>query len=217
MGKPPEIERDDEGVITIAVPKECKVYYTLDGSVPTENSMLYEKPFQVKSAGCVRSVSIPDDGFDERFPELKSNLVTELYFGDLPIGWEVIYADSEYDEHNLKGNILLHNGSPWISGYDAQLPHEVVVDMKTSRNINGFIYTPFWANGYVLQYELYVGDAADDVNTFVCSGSFPDIMNMPIPQVVKFDKSASGRYFRFVATANAQGLHFASIGNFEII
>lgn len=216
LGQPPEIERDDEGIITINVPKECKVYYTIDGSEPTEHSALYEKPFQVKTSGCVRAASIPIAGFDERFPELKSNLITELHFGDLPIGWEVIYADSEYDEHNLKGNILRHNGSPWISGYDAQLPHEIVVDMKQARDINGFIYTPYWANGYVLQYEFYVGNDADDVNILVLSGSFPDIMNMPIPQVVELDAPVSARYFRFVATANAQGLHFASIGNFEI-
>jgi alpha-L-fucosidase len=217
LGKPPEIERDDEGIITIEVPKECKVYYTFDGSEPTADSMLYEKPFQIKTAGCVRAVSLPIAGFDERFPELMTNLVIELYFGDLPIGWDVIDTDSEYDEHNLKENILLHNSSPWISGKDAQLPHEIVVDMKAARNINGFIYTPYWASGYVLQYDFYVGNVADDVSTLVCSGSFPDIMNMPIPQVVKFDQPTSGRYFRFVATANAQGLHFASIGNFEII
>lgn len=213
----PEIRRDKEGVITISMPEESEVRYTLDGSLPTKDSVLYKGPFKVEQPGFIRAVTVPLSGFDPAFPELKTNPVTELHFGVADPDWEVIYADSEYDGQNQKENVLRNNIYPWISGKTADLPHEFIVDMKRPYDVCGFIYTPAWQPGHILKYEFYVGDAPDDVNTFLGSGSFGDIINMPVQQVVRFGKSVRARYYRFRAVANASGRRYASVFRMEII
>lgn len=215
--QPPKIKRDVTGKITITGSKDCKVYYTLDGSMPTEASHLYKEPFTIEESGSICASSIPENGFDPNFPELESPLVTELFFGKVPTNWEVIYADGEYDEFNLKENILTSEESPWISGKNDSYPHEIIVDMKEEQDLSGFLYTPFWNPGHILQYEFYVGMDADKIDTLVSVGSFPDIMNMPTQQLVKFDKTFKARFFKFVPIANATGFKFASIGQLEII
>lgn len=213
----PGIVRDKEGLITITVPEESEVRYTLDGSLPTEESMLYTGPFRVEGPGFLRAVTIPLSGFDPAFPELRTNPIAELHFGVVDTDWEVLSADSEYDEQNRKENILLNNQYPWISGKTAELPHEFLVDMKRDYEVRGFIYTPAWTPGHILKYEFYVGDSPDNVNTLAGRGSFGDILNMPVQQVVRFEKSFRARYYRFRATANASGRRYASVFRMEII
>ena len=213
----PEIRRDKDGVITISVQDESEVRYTLDGTLPTVDSSLYTGPFKVDRPGFIRAVTIPLAGFDPAFPELKTNSVAELHFGIADTDWEVLSADSEYDEQNRKENILLNNIYPWISGKTTDLPHEFIVDMKRPYDVRGFIYTPAWQPGHILKYEFYVGDTPDNVNTFLGSGSFGDILNMPVQQVVRFSESTRARYYRFRATANASGRRYTSVFRMEII
>ena len=217
LPQPPQLDRDDNGIISIEVPKECEVHYTVDGSIPTKNSKLYSAPFCIPEPGVIRAVSTSRAGSDPSFPELNTNLIRDLYFGKLSCDWEVVYADGEYDEHNLKENILLNNGSPWISSKGDNYPHEIIVDMKKEEDINGFIYTPFWYPGHILQYDFMVGDCVDNVNTLVSSGSFADIANMPVQQIVRFDNTVKARFFKFIAKASATDHSFASIGKMEII
>ena len=117
----------------------------------------------------------------------------------------------------MKKNILLYNGLPWISGKGNDFPHEIIVDMKTHQEMSGFIYTPFWAPGHILQYDFFVGSREKKVNTLIYSGAFPDIANMPVQQVIRFTAPVTARYFKFVANASAAGRIFASIGKMEII
>ncbi len=215
--QPPKLHRDKSGLIAIDVPPESEVRYTLDGSEPGAASALYTGPFRIREAGVIRAVTIPLEGFDPAFPELQTNPSAELHFGISDEGWKVIYADSEYDEQNLKQNLLENGPHPWISGKTTDFPHEVVFDMLEKREIKGFIYTPSWIPGLVQKYELYTGDSPDNVNTPVGTGSFQDIQNMPEPQVVHFEKSAAGRYCRFRMLANAMGQRYASIYRLEII
>ncbi len=69
----------------------------------------------------------------------------------------------------------------------------------------------------ILKYEFYVGDSSDNVNTLAGRGSFGDILNMPVQQIVRFEKSFWARYYRFRATANASGRRYASVFRMEII
>ncbi len=39
----------------------CQVYYTIDGSVPDENSILYNGPFSVDTSTCIRAASVTPD------------------------------------------------------------------------------------------------------------------------------------------------------------
>ena len=47
--------------LTVSVTGEEPIYYTLDGSVPTASSLLYEGPISVSGTTCLRAVSLPPD------------------------------------------------------------------------------------------------------------------------------------------------------------
>jgi len=215
----PSLSRDDEGYITINMPIDSKVVYTLDGSMPTFQSPVYKDVFLHEAAGHLRAMTLPDAGVDPLFPELKTQPIEELFFGKTNLDWQVISADSEYDEQNKKENLLTNNGFPWISGKEAHFPHEISVDMQTEIRIQGFVYTPpfSWRPGLILSYAFYVGDTPENITTFVQKGSFPDIANMPSQQRVLFKEPIRSRYFKFVPTASATGTRYASVGLFEII
>ncbi len=69
-------------VIAIDVPEGAEVYYTIDCSEPSENSQLYQGPFQIFKTTVLKAVAYADG-------KLESNVVTATYFvgieHDLPI------------------------------------------------------------------------------------------------------------------------------------
>ncbi len=214
----PTIRRDDNGFISVEAQAGVSVYYTLDGSMPTEESMLYTEPVCVTDAGVFSAVAIADDGEDKDFPELKDNLVSSLDFGTIPKGWEVLYSDGEYDEHNKKENLLDSTGEIWISGKQDNYPHHVIIDLKEDEVLKGFVYTPSWRPGLPREYKLYVGDSPDKVDKLIASGIFSDIENRdPAPYMVKLEKFANSRYVKFELTASAVKTQYASIGHLEFI
>jgi len=71
----PEIERNNKGMVTIFWPdKNSVIYYTTDGSTPTDQSSEYTKPFLYKEKGLMRAVAYQK--------EEKSN-IEEVLFGEL--------------------------------------------------------------------------------------------------------------------------------------
>jgi len=68
--------------VVISTPeKDVKVYYTLDGSTPTNKSAQYEKPLRISETKTVKAVSINSSG--------KKSLVAESILNKKPNDWEV--------------------------------------------------------------------------------------------------------------------------------
>lgn len=136
------------------------------------------------------------------------------------IGWKVIGADSELDDQHGKANAISDNDDLWISA-DTPYPHELIVDMGVSRNIEGFVYTPPDDRGHrfgtVSRYRFFVGNAADQVNQLVAEGMFDNIVNNPLPQTIRLDSPVQARYFRFVAVESALSTHFACVKSLDVI
>ncbi len=52
--------------VSVGLQGSGKIYYTTDGSVPTEKSKLYEEPFEIGSTGIVRAVCVEEGAMPSR-------------------------------------------------------------------------------------------------------------------------------------------------------
>lgn len=57
---------DGVSSVTVALSGAGKIYYSTDGSLPTENSALYEGPFAMEETGIIRAISVEEGAMPSR-------------------------------------------------------------------------------------------------------------------------------------------------------
>ena len=114
--------------------RDAKIYYTLDGGEPTENSAIYTKPFNVAESKIIKAVSIDAKG-EKSFP-------VEAKLHKMPHDWTVKIA-SKYNRQytgggdeglidGIRGTINFAAGE-W-QGYQAQ-DFVAVIDLQRETTI----------------------------------------------------------------------------------
>jgi len=81
-------------------------------------------------------------------------------------------------------------------------------DMGQEHELTGFLYLPPQdgnAIGNVDRYAIHVSADGRSWSAPVATGEFPNIINSPDQQMVKFSKPVNGRYFKFVTLHAAAG------------
>ena len=66
----------DSATVTITADEGASIYYTLDGSKPTAESMLYLEPFEVEGSAIVRAVAVRDNYFDSEVSQFEVTRLT---------------------------------------------------------------------------------------------------------------------------------------------
>ena len=195
----PRISRDRHGVITITQDAPGELRYTLDGSEPTKSSKLYTIPFTVKGSGVARVRLFQDQPLQGELAWLDKYREATFPFGLSDDDWEVVRADSEYAwppggirKSDSKDNILHAGDWLWRSGNGVPPPHELVVDMKKSYAVDGFIIR----TDNVKDYEFYVGDSPDKIDRLVAKGALEGACMDK--QIVRFTSKSRVRYCRLV-------------------
>lgn len=78
----PVIESEDkEGAKTVAIScetEEAAIYYTLDGSTPTAESIPYYEPFEVKKSCTVKAIAVKEGFTDSEVAELDISVATSV-------------------------------------------------------------------------------------------------------------------------------------------
>ncbi|WP_206483440.1 discoidin domain-containing protein [Thalassotalea sp. G2M2-11] len=105
-----------------------------------------------------------------------------------------------------------HWHTPW-SGVPAY-PHEVLIDLGDNYDVNRFDYTPRTGggNGTIVEYEIYVGDSADNLGEAVAKGTWED--SADVKTVTFADKP--GRFVKFVALAERGDGAWAAASEFNV-
>lgn len=84
----------DDVLVTLTAAENAKIYYTLDGSAPSEKSKLYAEPFELESSCVLKAVAVLDGA-------KKSDVTEEVYifptaadidFGSAEQGYKAIEA-----------------------------------------------------------------------------------------------------------------------------
>ena len=195
----PIISRNMEGIVTISSNDiSTDVYYTIDGSKPSESSSLYKEPFSL-----ARKVAINAAAYDKTSG--KWTPVSSANY-DIPASsYEILTP-----KNNRARAILDGNG---FSAY--RLPKdtsELKIKLSEPMNISGFRYTPSLrhdANDYIIEYQFYIDGKK------ISEGEFSNIVNNPILQEIRFP-TVKGQELRFVPKRVHENAA-AGIGEFSVI
>lgn len=207
----PKILRDKNGNVTIKSEEGNSIYYTIDGSNPSQKSILYKGAFQYNKAFEIKAFAIDA-------VENISSAVTTAKYGVSKENWKILTASS--GDLGLANRII--DGDPntdWNFGDDAnKLPQEITIDMGSILSIKGFTYIPQQIGNnlnLISNYEFYT--SLDNVKwTLQSQGEFSNIKNNPIEQIKNFKKDKA-RYIRFVARSAVGKGATVSIAEINII
>ncbi|MFT4154307.1 alpha-L-fucosidase [Parafilimonas sp.] len=219
--RPPQLQvsRDAKGMVTIEPLKEnfnwkphgehasknlnadAKIYYTLDGSVPTTSSALYTEPFLLDK-GQVTAVAIDNN---------ERGAIVSNTFGIAKGGWKLLQISSEIRNHTALSAFDADNDTWWQSKDDG-LPQSITIDFGKTYTIKSFAYTPqnkirggMMAKGII--------QISKDRQSWADAGNFEfgNLVNDPTTRSYIFPKSVTARYVRVQAAA------FEGAGNFLTI
>ena len=194
---PPRISRDRAAEVTITLPKEAlDIYYTLDGSEPTTNSIKYEGSFSLLKPATVQAIAVDGKQISE---------ISRMDFDVATTKWELLSEDT------LASNALDGNPMSWWESKQ----NELRVDLGEVFPLKGFTYLPMqerWISGFIENYAFYTsidGENWTETNT----GTFANILNSPILQEVRFEETPA-RYIRLKAlkTIDDKAAGFAEFG-----
>ena len=186
----PLIKRTREGMVNLSVPdKNVAIFYTLNGSEPTNNSIKYEKPFLVDRPTTVKAIA-----FDVENKQQTDAAVQ--YFDITKKDWEVVYTTTG----SIYEAIKLMDDDPntfWATDEGVTTIQEVIIDLHKTYKLTGFTYLPIqerYPFGIITNYEFYV--SMDNKNwDRVVRGEFANVANSRVEQKVNF-KPTNARYIR---------------------
>lgn len=204
----PRVERDKDGMVTMNVEEANDViYYTLDGSEPTENSIKYEVAFQLDKAATVRAISRNEEEGVNSKPHT-------VQFGVSKANWKIVSVKGGKKEDAQRGI-----DGDYRSSFGIGLSGEVVVDMGETLNIGGFTYMPKQVgNGLRLAktYEFHTSiNGKDWVKR--SEGEFSNIKHNPILQIKTFEEKISARYLKFIPRSEVEGMGDVAIAELGIV
>jgi len=213
----PAIGRSQDGLVSIQCdPAGPQIFYTLDDSQPTRDSLCFTEPFSLLEGGTVRARAF--DPKSDRYSD-----IDEVVYGPAKSGWRVVRADSEQfpgerADYTIDGDPSSIWHTQW-SGASPDYPHEIVIDLGKTQTLTGFTYLPRQRGdgGVIGEYAFYV---SHDPNTWkepVVKGQFGNILNNPILQRVPFKMPVSGRYIRLEALASCNGKPWAGAAEIDVI
>ncbi|MDO5106378.1 discoidin domain-containing protein, partial [Capnocytophaga sp.] len=204
----PKFKRSKDGVITLT-PADAStlIFYTLDGSTPTRQSLRYEQPFTPTHPVTLKAVTF--DAVQNKF----SDVIT------LPIDvakkqWRVVGVSGG----NFKEAEKAIDDNPVTAFTTTATEGDkfITISLGEEHTLTGFTYLPSqdrWASGTI---SRYVFEVSLDGNrwTKVIEGEFGNIKNNPIEQRIGFP-AQKARFIRLTSKAvtdDSKRASFAEIG-----
>jgi len=210
----PEITRNREGIVTI----QCKtpdpeIRYTVDGSKPDKNSVLYRQPFKFDKGGVVRALSMINNG-----TEVSETVSTN--FDIAKVKWTVKSTSSEHPGFEGIKAIDENPRTFWHTGREKKAPSNsqyIEINLGETLSLKGVSYLPRTdgkAGGICRQYKIELSLNGKDW-TLAKKGVFDNIKNDPILRKVYFQDYREARYIRFTGLStvnNDKALSVAELG-----
>ncbi len=204
----PQVMRNKAGIVSMkSFDTGLDIYYTVDGSVPSNKSGHYTSPFKLD--GKVQLKAIAYDPAGE-----KASPVATFNFDISKAKWKLMG-----NFENEKKAELIFDGDPQTAW---SLPNakqaDYIIDLGEVHKIKGFTYLPDQSRhnaGIIFNYELYISIDGKNWGLPVSKGEFSNIKNSPVLQERSFD-AVNGRFLRFRALPFLCGFSFPGISEFSL-
>ncbi len=191
----PRFNRSKDGTVKLLVPdKMASVYYTMDGTDPTPNSILYEKPFEVLKPTPLKAIA-----YDPKTK--RQSQIVSRNFDIVKKDWKIFDASSGSLQE--AGKIIDEDPNTfWASDEGSNSPQEVVIDLGKSYALKGFTYMPMqdrYPFGIITHYEFSL---SNDGLTWKLAkkGEFANIVNSRLEQRIDFNPT-NARYIKLKGLA----------------
>lgn len=198
MTEPVLFRNGKDEVVVQAGDPTAEIFYTTDGSDPTNQSARYEAPFAFPQKGTVHAIAY-DPATDKYSPvsTLELDIPASAYTSSTPAAARDIVTDG-----NGFSAFALPKGNAELS-----------LTLDKPYVINGFRYVPDQSRypvGHISNYAVYVDGKQ------VAAGEFSNIKANPVEQVVHFTP-VNGKTIRFVCRRAAGDAQQVSVGEFSVL
>lgn len=143
-----------------------------------------------------------------REPRLMEKLGAKVYADSFEPGFEPSFAIDDDPK------TMWH--SAW-SPKPAKLPHEIVIDLQQAVAVHGLRILPRQdgnPNGQVAEFEVYVSQDGKNWGEPIAQGTWD---RRAVERVVRFPRSITARWIKFVAKREIRGQQFTSLAEIDII
>jgi alpha-L-fucosidase len=214
----PTIRRDRSGKVSIEA--EGAIHFTTDGSLPTAQSPIYDRPFDLPRGGLVRAIALrrPQKGNQS----VGIPRIGEAMFGIPTATWTVLQVSSE--QGPAEGADKAFDGDPsslWHSRYSPDMPkppHFLAIDLGVTIDLAGFIYQPRQSgnNGTIADYALEVRGTDGGPWREVAAGTFAAKGGKSC-RVMLREPAQGVRAVRLIAKRECDGRPFASCAELQLL
>jgi alpha-L-fucosidase len=205
----PQIRRNKSGEVTITgFDSGLDIYYSIDGSEPSVQSLKYTEPFLLNEKAIVKAIVV-DSGTKTSSP------VSTAQFDVSKFNWKLT---GEFE--SVEQSRFVFDGDPESAwSLNNTTPVDFIIDLAEILNIAGFTYLPDqgrWNPGIINRYELYVSNDGKNWGNPVSEGEFANIKNSPVLQKKEFN-AVQGRFVKFRALSPVNENGRIGIAEFDII
>lgn len=212
--RPPQLAftRDKEGMVTIAPLQTVfnwnphgenaagnlntgyEIFYTLDGSEPTQNSLRYENPIKVEN-NTLKAVSFNND---------VEGPVHSEKFGIVKKEWGLLGASSQRSDRTAAQNAFDGIRRTYWQSQEGTAPHFIAIDLGKEYELKAIVYTPQTFHGDGMMEKGIIQISSDGKNwKTVENFEFGNLINDPTPRTHQFSNPVTTRYIRVQATSIA--------------
>jgi len=205
----PVIQRNQANEVLIqGFDTGLEIYYTIDGSTPSKQSLKYTEPFLLNTKATVKAI-VFDDGTES------SSTVSVAQFDVSKENWKLLGAFESAERWQF-----IFDGNPesaWT--LNNKPPVDFIFDLSEILSIKGFTYLPDqgrWNPGIINRYEIYISNDGKSWGKPVSEGEFSNIKNSPVLQKKEFEV-VNGRFVKFRALSPVDENGRIGIAEFDII
>ena len=184
-----------------------KIYYTTDGTTPSEKSNLYQQPFEL-IRGTIKAVA---------FVNKDKGVITSEEIGLPKTNWIIKAVSSELSNHIGKLAIDENPKTWWQSDKNSNSDPSITIFLGGLYELKGFAYTPQTQNADGMMAKGIV-EVSNDGEQWEKAGNFEfgNLINDPSKRKYIFPKTVSGKYVRITATEIARGGKMVSIAELDL-
>ncbi len=192
---PPTIARNQSGLVVIEPDdKESAVFYTLDGTTPTNKSKRYSGSFSAEGKLAIQAIAYSNEA-------KKSSPAARQVFDVSKKDWVILNISDGTANQILDGD----PNTAWYQKNQKKTSIDLTIDLGREINLNGFRYLPGQGrtSGIVSKYQFFV---STDNKKWVLAdeGEFSNVKNNPLWQNKQFD-ARKARYILLRSLQTTEG------------